>query len=109
MAFRAALHDLRLTYAVGISSNTTVFRGTPQLIPPPREAQEHAQRRPRPTLSKHDKPIKVSALAAALPPTAWRRITWRNGDHAPRAARFAACRVTPAKGWCVCQRILAPQ
>jgi SRSO17 transposase len=106
MAFRAALHDLRLAYAVGIAANTTVFRGTPQLIPPTREAKQEAQRRPRPTLSQHDKPVKVSALAAALPTTAWRRITWRNGDQAPRAARFAACRVTPAKGW---HRSLAPE
>jgi SRSO17 transposase len=105
-AFRAALHERRLTYAVGISSTTTVFRGTPRLTPPQREAKEQAQRRPRPTLRKQDKPIKVSALAATLPTKAWRRITWRNGDHTPRAARFAACRVTPAHGW---HRSLAPE
>jgi len=106
MAFRAALHEWGLAYAVGISATTTVFRGTPQLIAPTRAAKQDGQRRPRPTLRKADRPVKVSTLAAALPPTAWRRITWRNGRNEPRAARFAACRVTPAQGW---YRSVAPE
>jgi SRSO17 transposase len=30
--FRAVLHRLRLPYAVGISSQLTIFRGTPHLV-----------------------------------------------------------------------------
>lgn len=105
-AFRGALHDLPLAYAVGVASTTSVFRGTPRLKPPTRAAKPDARRRPRPTLAKGDKPTTVSALAAARPPTGWRRVTWRNGDNQPRAARFAACRVTPAHDW---QRHLAPE
>ncbi len=104
-AFRAALHELQLSYAVGVASTTSVLRGTPQLTPPTRAAKPDARRQPRPTLAKGHTPITVSALAAALPSTAWRRVTWRNGQHARRAARFAACRVTPAHDW---QRNLAP-
>jgi SRSO17 transposase len=41
----------------------------------------------------------VRAIAAALPARAWRRVTWRNGSNRPRAAHFAALRVTPAHEW----------
>lgn len=106
MAFRAALHELKLAYAVGISCNTAVFLGTPTLVPPTRAAKPDAQRSPRPTLARGIKSQQVRTLAASLPSSAWHRITWRNGDNRPRAARFAACRVTPAKGW---YRNLAPE
>ena len=104
--FRAALHGWHLVYAVGIASTTSVFRGTPQLQPPTRTAKPGARRQPRPTLARGDQPIAVSALAAALPANAWRRVTWCNGINPSRAARFAACRVTPAHDW---QQTLAPE
>ena len=34
----------------------------------------------------------MKELAAALPDTAWRRVTWREGTNAPLASRFAAIR-----------------
>jgi SRSO17 transposase len=105
-AFRAALHELALTYAVGIASTTSVFRGTPQLTAPTRAARPGRGRPPKPTLVAGHTRIQVRTLAAALPATAWRRVTWRNGTNAPRAARFAACRVTPAHDW---QRSVAPE
>jgi SRSO17 transposase len=97
-AFRTALHRWRLPYALGISSDLTVFRGTPRLLPPPLSTGR-GRRRTRPMLAKGDHPLQVRALAARLPPDAWHRITWHNGANAPRAARFAACRVTPAHHW----------
>ncbi|MBE3065125.1 MAG: IS701 family transposase [Spirochaetes bacterium] len=67
--FRTALHRLQLVYALGISSTTAVFRGTPPLQPPP---PSHG---PRPT---RDAPQSG---------------TGREGDHRggarPRAARHA--------------------
>lgn len=38
----------------------------------------------------------MKELAAALPDTAWRRVTWREGTNAPLASRFAAVLVRPA-------------
>jgi SRSO17 transposase len=105
-AFRAALHGLGVSYAVGISSKTAVFPGTPTILPPTREPKAGAQRHPRPRLAPGVKAITISALAAALPHGAWRRLTWRNGDQQPRVARFAAVRVTPSKDW---YRDLAPE
>jgi len=104
-AFRRALHRWRLPYAVGVSRHLTVFPGTPAVHVPP----SGRLGRPRSQLVLvHDtRPIAVRALALALPPRAWRRVTWRNGTNRPWAARFAAVRVTPAHDWR--DRRLAPE
>lgn len=96
-AFRAALHRLRLPYAVGISSHLTVFHKRPRVAAP----QPIGRGRPRTRLRmvKAIAPIAVRALAMRLPRSAWRRVTWRNGTRPKRAARFAAVRVTPAHEW----------
>jgi SRSO17 transposase len=96
-AFRAALHRLRLPYAVGISSQLTVFTTRPRVTTP----AAHRRGRPR-TRVKMVTPvpaIAVRAWAAQVPPARWRRITWRNGPQPARTARFAAVRVTPAHEW----------
>jgi SRSO17 transposase len=96
-AFRAALHRLRLAYAVGISSHLTVFATRPRLVRPapiPRGRPRTRWRMERPLV-----PIAVRALIAQRPLSAWRRITWRNGTQPTRHARFTAVRVTPAHEW----------
>jgi SRSO17 transposase len=40
--------------------------------------------------------VAVKALATALPPQAYRRVTWREGTNTELASRFAAVRVRPA-------------
>ena len=97
--FREALHRLNLPYALGISSNLTVFRGTPRVAVP-----ASAARRGRPAtqliLLDDVTPVTVSKVAAALPRRAWRRITWHNEQQVTRwTAEFAALRVTPAHAW----------
>jgi SRSO17 transposase len=96
-AFRAALHRLRLPYAVGISSDLTVFPTRPRVRVP----AAHRRGRPRTRLRMVPPvaPIAVGALAGQLPRAQWRRVTWRNGTQPPRTARFAAARVTPAHDW----------
>lgn len=97
--FREALHRLNLPYALGISSHLTVFRGTPRVSAP---AAAIGRGRPATRFRLLDdvQPIAVKALAADLPPRAWRRITWRNEHQATRwRAEFAALRVTPAHDW----------
>ena len=41
-------------------------------------------------------PVAVKQLALALPPSAWKEITWREGTEQPLRSRFAAVRVRPA-------------
>jgi SRSO17 transposase len=96
-AFRAALHRLRLPYAVGISSHLTVFTTRPRLTPP--TAIQRGRPRTRATMVTPVRAIAVRDWAAQVPPARWRRITWRNGSQPPRTARFAAIRVTPAHDW----------
>ena len=103
--FRAFLHRLRVSYAVGISSNVTVFLGSPQLVWHTR----HARGRPRkhPELAAGVKAIPVSTVMATAK-RRWRRISWR---HRPDTRRWsvncAAVRVTPAHDWR--HRRLAPE
>lgn len=96
-AFRAALHRLRLPYAVGISSHLTVFTTRPRVTAP----AINVRGRPRTRLQMVTPvvPIAVRDCAAHQPPARWRRVTWRNGTQPLRTARFAAMRVTPAHEW----------
>ncbi|HSL71541.1 MAG TPA: IS701 family transposase [Longimicrobiales bacterium] len=94
--FRAMLHRLRLPYAVGISSQVTVFRGTPRLEWPPRP--RHGRPRQHPQLARGIQPLSVTALAAAM--TQWQRISWRNRRGGRRwTVQCTASRVTPAHDW----------
>ncbi len=103
---RRTLHRLKLPYALGISSTLTVFRGTPPVaVPPPKPGRGHPPSRLQ--LIDAPRPEAVRAIAAGLPPRAWRRVTWRNGTNRPWAAHFAALRVTPAHEWR--ERRLAPE
>jgi SRSO17 transposase len=95
--FRAALHRLHLPYALGISSHLTVFTTRPRVRPPP--ANRRGRPRTRLQMMNGLRPVAVRAVVAELPPTAWRRVTWRNGRQPRRTARFAAMRVTPAHEW----------
>ena len=81
-----------------ISSTLTVFRGTPPVAVPPRKPGRSGTPT-RLQLTDEARPEAVRAIAAALPPRAWRRMTWRNGSNRPWAAHFAALRVTPAHDW----------
>lgn len=102
---RRTLHRLKLPYALGISSTVTVFRGTPRVAVPPRKPGVRTSRRLQ--LTDDARPQAVRAVAAALAPNVWRRVTWRNGTNRPWAAHFAALRVTPASDWRT--RRLAPE
>jgi SRSO17 transposase len=104
-AFRRLLHQWRLPYALGVSRQLTVFRGTPAVHIPP--SARTGRPRSQLVLVHDTRPITVRAVALALPARAWRRVTWRNGTNRPWAARFAAVRVTPANEWR--NRRLAPE
>jgi SRSO17 transposase len=104
---RAALHRLRLPYALGISSTLTVFRHRPRLLPRVPRADGLGRPRTARRVADTDRPMSVAEIARQQPRAAWRWIRWRNGAQPSRRARFVAVRVTPARGWRVGR--LAPE
>ncbi len=93
--FRAGLAELELQYAVGSQSSLTVW--APGTSPLPAK-EWNGQGRP-PKLLRRDsqhQPVCVKQLAASLPASAWKTITWREGKKRPPRSRFAAFRVRPA-------------
>jgi len=94
-AFRDGITELGMLYAVGIRPATTVWApGTAPLPPKP-----WSGRGIRPTRLRREpghKPVAVKALAMALPPQAYRQVTWREGTNTDLSSCFAAVRVWPA-------------
>jgi SRSO17 transposase len=97
-ALRTALDRLRLPYVLAIASDITAFRGTPRLRPPARHPGAGRPGR-RPRLAPATRWFTVADIAAALPASAWRRVTWCNGTNPRLRAEFAAVRVTPVVYW----------
>jgi len=84
-----------LLYAVGVHETMTVW--------PPGETPQPKPRRPgtgRPPKRLHrnaaHRPVAVKQLAPALPASAWKTVTWREGTRHKLQSRFAAVRVRPA-------------
>ncbi len=103
---RRTLHRARLPYALGVSSDLTVFVGTPALIAPT-PLTGTGRPRTRPHLPPGTASIEARAWAATQAPRQWRLVSWRNGTHPASRARFCAVRVTPAHDWR--DRKLAPE
>ena len=94
-AFREALTTLGLAYAVGVKKETTAW--------PPGEAPRPPKRwtgRGRPPTcvrrTTTHTPRSLKQLAVALPTTAWRTVTWREGTRGTMRSRFTRLRVRPA-------------
>lgn len=93
--FRAGITELGLQYIVGVQSSMTVWE--PGAEPLPAKPWK-GQGRP-PKLLRRDsrhQPVPVKALALALPLSAWKDVTWREGTERNLRSRFAAVRVRPA-------------
>jgi SRSO17 transposase len=93
--FREGITELKLPYVVGIQSTVTVWK--PGEGPLPRPAWKGTGRPPKllPRSQKHP-PVSVQGLALALPASAWKKLTWRQGVKRGLSSRFAALRVRPA-------------
>lgn len=97
-SLRTALDRMRIPYMLGISSDITVFRGTP-VVGPPIQPIGAGRRAWRPRLRRDPPWFSVATLAATVPRTRWHRVTWRNGTNPRLHAYFAAIRVTPVVYW----------
>jgi SRSO17 transposase len=103
---RRMLHRAKLPYALGVSSDLTVFLGTPVVeVPPPLTGK--GRPRTRRLLPPDTHTVKARAWAATQTARQWRLVSWRNGTQPPWRARFCAVRVTPAHDWR--ERRLAPE
>ena len=92
--FRQGLVERQLHYVVGVESSTAVWEKPTQRVQPRRRAGRGRPRRPY----YRGQPTALRDRAVALPPEAWRMVTWRQGTQGPQRGRFAACRVQPAHG-----------
>jgi SRSO17 transposase len=95
--FRDALRELKLQYAVGINSLTTVWPEGTGPLPPPAYA---GMGRP-PTRWRRDaahQPISVKELALELAEAKFRTVAWREGSKGQLESRFCAVRVRAAHG-----------
>jgi SRSO17 transposase len=93
--FRSALAERGLHYVVGIAGIAVVW--PPGVMPTPPQSRPGAVGRPRTRWSDGDaSPLAISALAKALPKSAWRKVTWREGTRGAQSGRFAALRVRTA-------------
>jgi SRSO17 transposase len=93
--FRDGLTALRLSYAVGVKAGTTAWPpGTGPLPPKP-----YGGRGQPPKVLRRDhehQPKTLEAIALALPKSAWKTVSWREGSRGTMRSRFAAVRVRPA-------------
>jgi len=95
-ALRDWLSAQRLVYAVGIRPETTVWCGEHQPAPAPVK-QGRGRSRTRVVRDQTHRPISVRALAASLPRSCYRTLTWREGTNAQLRSRFARVRVRAAQ------------
>ncbi len=93
--YRDGITELGLLYVLGIKPGTTVWaEGTGPLPPKP-----WSGRGIKPTKLRRDgkhQPLSVKQLAMSLPPSAYRKLTWREGTNTKLSSRFAAVRVAAA-------------
>jgi SRSO17 transposase len=96
-AFRQALSDMGLLYAVGVTSAVVVWPpGVEPLPPRPYSGTGRPPVMPRRTARLQ--PMSVKALALSLTAQAFHTISWREGTNEPLSGRFAALRVRHAGG-----------
>jgi SRSO17 transposase len=96
-AFRQALSDMGLPYAVGVTSAVAVWPPEVEPLPPkPYSGRRRPPVMPRRTARRQ--PMSVKALALSLPEQAFHTINWREGTNEPLSGRFAALRVRHAGG-----------
>lgn len=96
--FRKGLVSRGLRYIVGVTGTAMVWPpGVCPKPPPKRRSGKMGRPRTRWTASKGVEPLSMTDLAASLPRTAFRKVTWRIGSRGPQSSRFAAVRIRTAR------------
>ena len=95
--YREGITELGLLYVVGIKPGTTVWApGTGPLPPKPWSGRGTKPTRLRRDETRSPVSVKALALSLSLEPSAWRKLTWREGTNTKLSSRFAAVRVKAA-------------
>jgi len=98
-AFRQALRERHLPYAVQVEPSTVVWTTDPNLpLPTPKKRKTGRPRR-YPPLEALPRPESLENVAQQLPAAAWRTVTWRQGSRGAQSSRFALLPVWAAHGW----------
>ena len=98
-SFRQALRERHLQYAVQVEPTTTVWIEDPNLPVPAPKKKKMGRPRRYPPPEALARPESLEKVAQALPASAWRRVTWRQGSRGAQRSRFAVLPVWAAHGW----------
>jgi SRSO17 transposase len=94
--FRAALTARGLPYCVQVAPSVKGWLEAPPGPPPYQGVGRPRRRVPRAELSE---PLALDEIAATLPATAWRPVTWRQGTKGAMRSRFAQTLLWPSHRW----------
>jgi SRSO17 transposase len=97
-AFRTGLTALSTQYSLNIQETTTAWPDGEAPLKPPRRRSKRGRKPIRIRRTRRRHPVRVRDLAHALPESAFKRVSWREGTAKPLTSRFAATRVRPASG-----------
>lgn len=97
-AFRTGLTALSAQYSVNIQETTTAWPDGQAPLKPPRRRSKRGRKPIRIRRTRRRHPVRVRDIAHALPESAFKRVSWREGTAKPLTSRFAATRVRPASG-----------
>jgi SRSO17 transposase len=96
--FRSGLKSRGLKYIVGVTGTAMVWPpGVCPKPPPKRKPRQMGRTRTKWTPPKNGKPLSMTDLAANLPRSAYRKVTWRTGSRGPQSSRFAVVRIRTAR------------
>ena len=96
--FRQGLAERHLRYVAEVEHTLVAWTQPQRRETPARRAGQMG--RPRSARYHHAPvPERLKAIALALPRSAWRKVTWREGSKGTMSSRFARLRVQPAHGW----------
>lgn len=96
-AFRQALRERQLEYALEVEPSTVVWTQDPNLPLPAKK--KTGRPRQYPPLEALPRPQNLRGVAESLPATAWRTLAWRQGSRGVERSRFARIQVWAAHGW----------